>query len=34
VLGRGGRMLAALNSMGPARMVEEGVLTDLPLTGL
>ena len=34
VLGRGGRMLGALNSMGPARMVEEGVLTDLPLTGL
>jgi hypothetical protein len=33
-LGRGGRMLAALNSMGPARMVEEGVLTDFPLQGL
>jgi predicted protein tyrosine phosphatase len=33
-LGRGGRMIAALNTMGPARMVEEGVLTDLPLVGL
>jgi predicted protein tyrosine phosphatase len=33
-LGRGGRMIAALNTMGPARMVEEGVLTDLPLEGL
>jgi predicted protein tyrosine phosphatase len=33
-LGRGGRMLSALNSMGPARMVEEGVLTDFPLQGL
>ncbi len=33
-LGRGGAMIAALNSMGPARMVEEGVLTDLPLEGL
>lgn len=33
-LGRGGRMLMALNSMGPARMVEEGVLTDFPLQGL
>ncbi len=33
-LGRGGAMVAALNVMGPARMVEEGVLTDLPLEGL
>jgi predicted protein tyrosine phosphatase len=33
-LGREGRMIAALNTMGPARMVEEGVLTDLPLEGL
>lgn len=34
VLGRRGRMIAALNAMGPARMVEEGVPTDLPLRGL
>jgi predicted protein tyrosine phosphatase len=34
LLGRDGRMLAALNAMGPARMVEEGVATDLPLVGL
>jgi predicted protein tyrosine phosphatase len=34
VLGRGGAMIAAVNAMGPARMVEEGVLTDLPLEGL
>jgi len=33
-LGRGGRMIAALNAMGPARLVEEGVTTDLPLVGL
>lgn len=33
-LGRNGAMLAALNTMGPARMVEEGVFTDLPLEGL
>jgi len=33
-LGRGGRMIAALNTMGPARMIEEGVTTDLPLVGL
>ena len=33
-LGRGGAMIAALNTMGPARMVEEGALTDLPLVGL
>ena len=33
-LGRGGRMVAALNAMGPARLVEEGVTTDLPLVGL
>jgi predicted protein tyrosine phosphatase len=34
ILGRDGRMIAALNAMGPARMVEEGVFTDLPLVGL
>jgi predicted protein tyrosine phosphatase len=34
VLNRGGRMIDALDAMGPARMVEEGVLTDLPLEGL
>ncbi len=33
-LGRGGRMITALNTMGPARMIEEGVTTDLPLVGL
>ena len=33
-LGREGRMIVALNTMGPARMVEEGPLTDLPLVGL
>jgi len=33
-LNRGGRMVAALNAMGPARMVEEGVLTDFPLVDL
>jgi predicted protein tyrosine phosphatase len=34
LLNRGGRMIAAVNAMGPARMVEEGVTTDLPLVGL
>jgi predicted protein tyrosine phosphatase len=34
ILGRDGRMIAALNTMGPARMVEEGVTTELPLTDL
>jgi predicted protein tyrosine phosphatase len=34
LLNRGGRMIAAVNAMGPARMVEEGVATDLPLVGL
>jgi predicted protein tyrosine phosphatase len=34
LLGRDGRMIAALNAMGPACMVEEGVVTDLPLVGL
>ena len=33
-LGRGGRMIAALNSMGPPLMVEEGVTTAFPLVGL
>ncbi|HEX4027704.1 MAG TPA: hypothetical protein VHX18_08790 [Rhizomicrobium sp.] len=33
-LGRGGRMLAALNSMGPPLVVEEGVTTAFPLVGL
>ena len=33
-LGRGGRMLAALNSMGPPVLVEEGVTTIFPLVGL
>jgi predicted protein tyrosine phosphatase len=33
-LGRGGRMLAALNSMGPPLLVEEGVTTAFPLVGL
>ena len=33
-LGRDGRMIAALNTMGPARMVEEGITTELPLAGL
>lgn len=34
VLGRGGKMIRAVNSMGPARMVEEGVTTAFPLVGL
>ena len=33
-LGRGGRMLVALNSMGPAQLVGEGVTTAFPLEGL
>jgi predicted protein tyrosine phosphatase len=33
-LGRGGRMVMALNSMGPPLMVEEGVTTAFPLVGL
>jgi predicted protein tyrosine phosphatase len=33
-LGRGGRMVLALNSMGPPLMVEEGVTTVSPLVGL
>ncbi len=33
-LGRGGRMIAALNTMGPPLMVEEGVATAFPLVGL
>jgi predicted protein tyrosine phosphatase len=33
-LGRGGRMIAALNSMGPPLVVAEGVTTAFPLVGL
>ena len=33
-LGRGGRVIWALNSMGPAVLVEEGVTTTFPLEGL
>jgi len=33
-LGRGGNMLAALNSMGPPLVVEEGITTAFPLVGL
>lgn len=33
-LGRDGRMLAALNTMGPPLVVEEGVTTAFPLVGL
>jgi predicted protein tyrosine phosphatase len=33
-LGRGGKMLAALNTMGPPLVVEEGVTTAFPLVGL
>jgi len=33
-LGRGGRMVGALNSMGPPVLVEEGVITAFPLVGL
>lgn len=34
VLGRGGRMVLALNSMGPPLRVDEGVATAFPLVGL
>lgn len=34
VLGRGGRMVLALNSMGPPLRMEEGVTTAFPLVGL
>lgn len=33
-LGRGGKMVAALGSMGPPLLVEEGVTTAFPLVGL
>jgi hypothetical protein len=33
-LGRGGKMIWALNSMGPPVLVEEGVTTSFPLEGL
>lgn len=33
-LGRGGRMVLALNSMSPPRLVTEGALTVFPLVGL
>src|ERR1700761_780084 len=33
-LGRGGRMIGAVNSMGPPLLVEEGVTTAFPLVGL
>ncbi len=33
-LGRGGRMILALGSMGPPLLVEEGVTTTFPLEGL
>ena len=33
-LGRGGRMIAALNSMGPPLIMEEGITTAFPLVGL
>jgi len=33
-LGRKGKMIAALNSMGPALVMEEGVTTAFPLVGL
>ena len=33
-LGRGGKMLAALDTMGPPLVVEEGVITAFPLVGL
>jgi predicted protein tyrosine phosphatase len=33
-LGRDGRMIAALNTMGPPLVVEEGVTTAFPLVGL
>jgi predicted protein tyrosine phosphatase len=34
ILGRRGKMIAALNSMGPPLLVEEGVPTVFPLAGL
>lgn len=34
VLGRGGKMISALNTMGPPLVVEEGVTTVFPLVGL
>jgi predicted protein tyrosine phosphatase len=34
ILGRGGRMVLALNSMGPPLRMEEGVATAFPLVGL
>lgn len=33
-LGRGGRMVAALDTMGPSSMVAEGIATSFPLAGL
>jgi predicted protein tyrosine phosphatase len=33
-LGRGGKMIAALNTMGPPLVMEEGVTTVFPLAGL
>jgi predicted protein tyrosine phosphatase len=33
-LGRGGKMIAALNTMGPPLVMEEGVTTAFPLAGL
>jgi predicted protein tyrosine phosphatase len=33
-LARGGRMVAALNAMGPAAMIGEGIIADFPLAGL
>ena len=33
-LGRGGRMVAALEAMGPPSMAAEGVTTAFPLVGL
>ena len=33
-LGRDGRMIAALNTMGPAMMTEDGGVVDFPLVGL
>jgi predicted protein tyrosine phosphatase len=33
-LGRGGKMVLALNHMGPPQLVQEGVTTVFPLEGL
>jgi predicted protein tyrosine phosphatase len=33
-LGRQGKMLAALNAMSPALLLEEGIITAFPLVGL